>query len=65
MRPEVGSPAKTLLEQAADLMSQASREHVPDLSDNLQSRAYWGIILEDTLDRLHEAIRRRKDRSTP
>ena len=58
MRPEAGSPAKALLDQAADLMSKAAVEHVPRLTDELQSRAYWSIVLEDTLDRLDETVRR-------
>ena len=55
MRPDPSSEAGKLTNEAADLMAKAAALHVPRLTE-LASRAYWGIVLEDTLDRLDEKI---------
>ncbi len=53
MRPDPKSEAGKLTAKAADLMARAAAAHIPKLTE-LGSRAYWGIILEDTLERLQE-----------
>ena len=55
MRPS--GKAKELVERAADLMAKAAEAHIPSMTE-LGSRAYWGIILEDTLDRLDEEVKK-------
>lgn len=57
MRPDPDSEAAKLTSEAADLMAQAATSHIPHLT-LLGSRAYWGIALEDMLDRLHEEVER-------